>query len=132
MIRYMVGLCLFSVTAMLGQLSIPTRGNWAARSVSPDGRYVLFGVAVKEGVTKGPQFWFQDNASGKKTLLIELGRTLSAFWSPDSSAFAVNDEYASDGTNAYIYDVHTLKRMDVGEKILGAYPADKKFSRGHA
>jgi hypothetical protein len=61
-----------------------------------------------------------------------ISRFITAQWSPDSSAFFLNDEFASDRTDAYLYDVQTLDRLNVGKKIIAAYPNAKKFSRDHA
>jgi hypothetical protein len=111
-------------------LHLPDSGD--VRMASPNRRYVLYGVPFKEGFTENPQFWIQDNLSGKKTLLFGLSRTLTARWAPDSSAFAVNDEFSSDTTAAYIYAVPTLTRLNLGEKIIAAYPKDERFTNGHA
>src|SRR4051812_5598873 len=105
---------------------------WSGRLESPDHRYVLYQVPFQEGITNGPQLWLENASSGSKQMLFELSRTITARWTPDSSAFAVNNEYASDGTDAYIYDIPTLSRMNVGEEILAAFPGAKRFAHDHS
>lgn len=118
--------------APLNIMHLPTNGTWDTRLVSPDTRYVLYGVPFQEGVNDSPQLWLQESSSDRKQLLMKLSRTLSAQWAPDSSAFSINNEFSSDTTNAFIYDVRTLERISVGERILAVDPAAKRFSNGHS
>src|ERR1051326_185640 len=99
---------------------------------SPDGAHTLYGEPFQDGKNNGPQLWITDNSTGARQLLLTLGGTMQAFWSPDSKAFAVNDRWASDSENAYIYDTETLKRQNVGEDILAADPESRHFTNAHA
>ena len=57
-------------------------------------------------------------------------QTLTLEWSPDSVAFAASDRYASDTEVAYIYDVHTLDRLELLPRILATYPNVLPFTQG--
>jgi hypothetical protein len=49
---------------------------------------------------------------------MSIGGTLSAGRSADGSALSVVDHWASDSARAYIYDAGTLRRLDLGSRIL--------------
>jgi hypothetical protein len=99
---------------------------------SPDGAHTLYGVEFQDGKNDGPQLWIRDNSTGASKLLLTLGGTMQAFWSPDGTAFSVNDHWASDRESAYIYDTETLKRQNVAEDILKADPESRHFTNAHA
>jgi len=63
--------------------------------------------------------------------LRSIGGTLSAAWSADGSALSVVDHWASDSARAYIHDAGTLRRLDLGSRILSVDPDAKRFARGH-
>jgi hypothetical protein len=63
---------------------------------------------------------------------MSIGGTLSAAWSADGSALSVVDHWVSDSARAYIYDAGTLRRLDLGGRILFIDPDAKRFARGHA
>jgi hypothetical protein len=98
---------------------------------SPDGLRVLYGIPFQKGVNDGPQLWFEDARTKQRQLLITPGGTLSAFWSPDGTAFVV-DTAISDQAQTYIYDAVTLARLDVGREILAADPSASRFVPGRA
>ena len=98
---------------------------------SPDGAHTLYGVEFQDGKTAGSQLWIRDNSTGAgRVLLTSMG--MQAFWSPDGTAFSVNDHRTSDRESAYIYDTETLKRQNVGEDILAADPESRHFANAHA
>jgi len=99
---------------------------------SPDGAHTLYGVEFQDGKNAGSQLWIRDNSTGGSRLLLTLGGSMQAFWSPDGNAFSVNDHWASDRESAYIYDTETLKRQNVGEDILAADPESRHFTNAHA
>jgi len=60
--------------------------------------------------------------------LRSIGGTLSAAWSADGSALSVVDHWASDSARAYIHDAGTLRRLDLGSRILSVDPDAKRFA----
>ena len=54
-------------------------------------------------------------------------QTLSVAWAPDSAAFIANDRAFSDIETAYIYDVKTLNRVDLGGRVGAADPGVARF-----
>jgi hypothetical protein len=102
------------------------------RLVSPDGAHTLYGVPWRSGVNDAPQLWIENMRTGEEHMLLSLGSTLSADWSPDGTAFSVNNHWASDREQAYIYDAGTLQRLNLGDRILAGDPEAKRFANGHA
>lgn len=102
------------------------------RLPSPDGSKVLYGAPYRAARNQGPQLWIEDTHTHHRTMLFQIGGTLSADWSPDGTAFYVNDHLGSDEENAYIYNAATLQRMDIGAQIQAADPASRPFANGHA
>src|SRR5712692_5663613 len=78
------------------------------RLASPDGSRILYGVPYQSGINDGPQMWIEDRRTHQRNMLLSIGGTLSAVWSPDGSAFSVQDRFASDSARIYIYDVNAL------------------------
>src|ERR1051325_949853 len=109
-------LCAIAVQGALMTASV--QQSSPAELTLPSGR--VQPLPFQDGKNNGPQLWITDNSTGARQLLLTLGGTMQSFWSPDSKAFAVNDRWASDSENAYIYDTETLKRQNVGEDILTA------------
>lgn len=101
------------------------------RLASPDGSRILFGVPYQKGVNNGPQLWFEDTRTKQRQMLMSIGGTLSAFWSPDGTAFVVNPSI-SDQAKAYVYDAVTLARLDLGHEILAADPSWSRLGPGTA
>jgi hypothetical protein len=102
------------------------------RLASPDGSEILYGVAYQKGRNDGPRLWIENRRTHRRVKLFEIGSTLCAAWSPDGSAFYVNDHWASDRERAYIYDAATLKRTDMAALIQAADPRSRRFTAGHA
>jgi dipeptidyl aminopeptidase/acylaminoacyl peptidase len=102
------------------------------RLSSPDGRYVLFGREYDQKANKPPELWIEDTRTSRRTRLLELNGTASAAWSPDGTAFYVNNRWASDSENACIYDAATLQRIDLGKAIVDNDREARRFANGHA
>ena len=124
------------VTASVQESSRPAELTLPYGRVQPlpslDGEHTLYGVPFQDGKNDGPQLWIEDNSTGTRKLLLTLGGSVQAFWSPDGKAFSVNDHWASDRESAYIYTTETLKRQNVGEDILAADPESRHFTNAHA
>jgi hypothetical protein len=85
--------------------------------VSPDGAYVLFGSDT------APQLWLEDKGTHERRKVFDATvQTLTLAWSPDSAAFIANDHAFSDVENSYIYDLKTLRRIDLRSRILAVDP----------
>jgi hypothetical protein len=54
-------------------------------------------------------------------------QTLTLAWSPDSAAFLADDRDVSDRELAHIYDVKTLRRLDLRKRILAADGGAARF-----
>ncbi len=123
------------VTASVQESSRPSDLTLPYGRVQPlpssDGALTLYGVEFQDGKNDGAQLWIRDNSTGASRLLLTLGGSMQAFWSPDGKAFSVNDHWASDRESAYIYDTETLKRQNVGEDILAADPESRHFTNAH-
>jgi hypothetical protein len=102
------------------------------RLPSPDGRYILFGREYDKTRNSGPELWIEETRLSKRTRLLELGGTAVAAWSPDGTAFYVNDRWASDSARSYLYDTSTLQRIDLGKIILASDAEANRFANGHA
>jgi hypothetical protein len=125
-VRILAYLALAAVLANARVLDLP----WGPmkRLPSPDGTFVLYG---KTGVNT-PQLWIENTRTHRRTKLFDIAGTLKAGWSADSAAFYVNDHSASDREQGYIYDAATLKRVNIGPRILAADAKSRPFSKGHA
>jgi hypothetical protein len=128
-------------SAQRAEISIPSSDHsGTGRLPSPNGRYVLVGTTVRTDLptAKCPgcysleaKLWLEDGSSHARTLLLNPGSSASAGWSPDGSAFFVNDREASDQEFAYFYETASLKKMNLDDKILAADPGAKRFLEGH-
>ncbi len=101
------------------------------RLPSPDGSKILYGVPYQQGKNEGPQLWIEDMRTHRRTKLFDFGGTLGAEWSPDGRSFLVDNHWASDREDAYIYDAATLQRLDIGKRILAGDPKSCPFAGGH-
>jgi dipeptidyl aminopeptidase/acylaminoacyl peptidase len=98
------------------------------RLASPDGAFILY----ERTDGSGPQLWIEDTRKHRLTKLFDISGTLSAAWSPDGSAFYVNNDWASDRESAFIYETGTLQRIDIASSIQAADPRTRQFASGHA
>jgi hypothetical protein len=95
------------------------------RLVSPNGAYALFGSG------QPPQLWLEDLRVRQRRLVLEATlQTLTLAWSPDSAAFVANDRMASDVEEGFIYDVRTLERVILRDRIEAADVGAARFMRG--
>jgi len=117
-------------TITLKELCLPN-GPFTRLS-SPNGSHILYGVPYQSGTNDGPQLWIEDTRTHQRKMLLSVGSTLSAAWSPDGTSFFVEDHWASDRARAYIYDVDTLQRLDLGGRILTVDQSARRFADGHA
>jgi hypothetical protein len=120
--------CLAVVIAMANARTLDLPWGPAKRLPSPDGTFVLYGKTS----VNDPQLWIEDTRTQRRTKLFDIASTLTAGWSADSTAFYVNDHSGSDEEQAYIYNAATLKRVDLGARILAADAKSRQFSVGHA
>src|ERR1022692_1871643 len=89
-------------TITLKELCLPS--GPVTRLSSPDGSRILYGVPYQSGTNDGPQLWIEDTRTHQRKMLLSIGSTLSAVWSPDGTSFSVQDHWASDSARSYIYD----------------------------
>lgn len=57
----------------------------------------------------------------------DYGRGVDVAWSPDNAHFLVNDHFASDESDCYIYDRNTLQATRLLTLLVAALPETKKF-----
>jgi hypothetical protein len=117
-------------TPPLRELCLPN--GPVTRLSSPDGSHILYGVPYQSEINDGPQLWIEDTRTHQREMLLNIGSTLSAVWSPDGTSFSVQDHWASDSARAYIYDADTLQRLDLGRRILTVDRSGERFADGHA
>lgn len=103
-----------------------------SKLASPDGQYILYGEPYRDRVNTGPQLWIENTRTSERKLLLQLDGTARAAWSPDGTAFYVNDRLASDSTLSYLYETSTLKRIEIRDMIVGADPEAARVAKGHA
>jgi hypothetical protein len=124
--------CFAAVMAVAATQELNLPWGPVKRLASPDGSKILYGVPYEKSKSGGPQLWIEDKSAHLHKKLFDIGGTLSAAWSADGAAFYVDDHWASDREDAYIYDAYTLKRMDIGAMIRAADPGSQRFAKGHA
>jgi hypothetical protein len=117
-------------TRTLPELHLPYGS--VTQLASPDGSRLLFGVPYQSGINDGPQLWIEDTRTHQRNMLLSIAGTLSAVWSPDGSAFSVQDHFASDSARTYIYDANALRRLDTAGRIQVVDPGMERFASGHA
>ena len=109
-------------------LVLPSGAHPAITHVaSPDGSHVLYGIWPKANASCPAQLWIQDRRAHKRTLLQCIAGTLTAMWSPNGAAFATMPRI-SNQQEAYIYDTASLKRLDIGQKILASDATARRFA----
>ncbi|MGA9070601.1 MAG: hypothetical protein WB424_10130 [Terracidiphilus sp.] len=121
-----------------GRLELPS--EHLTRLPSPSGRYALVGINKRIDLSQecakcfstSSKLWFEDNTSHARKLLLNVNSTAFAGWSPDGSAFYVEDHLGSNITEAYIFETATLKKVDIADRILAADSEAKHLNSGHA
>jgi hypothetical protein len=89
------------------------------REVSANGRALTFTV---EGTSMAGE-----DLSG----VCVYDRLQATQWSPDGKWFWVNDRWASDRTNSYIYDAQTLEPIDIEKQIQAADAEARRLEDAH-
>jgi len=91
--------------------------------LSPDGAYALFGSEAALY-----QLWIEDRYTHKRRMVLRATlQTLTLAWSPDSTAFIVNDRTTSDAEVAWVYEARTLDRLDLRSLIVAADAGSVRF-----
>src|SRR3974390_1226750 len=91
---------------------------------SPDGRYT---IRNSDSLTEDPahRLTLVDINTGSVIEICQYPRHVDVLWSPDSSAFVVNDHEGSDSTRPLLYSLPwTGTKTDLLEELT-------KFLRGH-
>ena len=95
---------------------------------SPNGLYEIFDVNkgfASDGEQNRELHFRKLNRKGKP-LLLPYHRNVDVAWSPDSSAFIVNDNAGSNLVIAYLYKVNDLKHpVEISPRLMAALH-DKK------
>lgn len=87
---------------------------------SPDGRFELQNVDHDAATTAdAPHVLFiADRTSGSKRLVQSYLRSVTARWSADSRRFFVNDAFASDETDCFVYfPSDAARRLSIGDLL---------------
>jgi len=90
---------------------------------SPDHSHSLF-------TTDPWKLRIEDVRTHERKLVVEGDRP-AAGWSPDSAAFFVNYNVASDLALSYLYTAATLDRIDVRDRIVHSDPHAGRFAGDH-
>lgn len=122
---------------LAGRLTIPF--GRLTRLSSPDGRYMLIGTSRRTVVrhqcpkcsSVQAKLWLVDSRSQDRKLLLEVGSTAAASWSPDGKSFYVEDHQNNNSTLTYLYDTESMKKLDIEELIFAIDPEAKRFLDGH-
>ena len=108
----------FLGATLLAQSSNGTRKDLPTDKVesipSPNGRWVLVATPSETRTVT-----LVDKESQKRALIKEYDRSLQIGWSPDSSAFFLNDAYASNLEDAYVYFIAFGKPVLLNDYVLG-------------
>ena len=90
--------------------------------LAPNGKDGLWGDYQKS------KLWLDNNETRTKRLVGPYTvQTVSLVWAPDSRHFVVNDRETSTESVAYLFDTETLKRTDLREQLIVAFPASRQF-----
>lgn len=75
----------------------------------------------------------ENTRTGARRVVKQYERSVGIGWAPDSQRFFVNDAFASNGTEAYVYDVLTLKEISLNDVLVAADPSATQYlEAGHA
>jgi len=92
--------------------------------LSPNRAYALVGDRERSEVLLE-----DERTSERRPVQTATLQTLTLAWSPDSAAFLVNDRMSSDVEYAYIFDVRTLERLDLRERVVAYVVAHEPGSQ---
>ena len=99
---------------------------------SPDGRWNL--VATPFNVadpTADRKLFLANRRTGERNLVKSYGRDLSVGWGPDSRAFFLNDAFASNVEDAYIYQIGGEQPFKLNDRVLGSDPEARALGADH-
>jgi hypothetical protein len=130
-LKLICGSWLFLVSAAAQQPKLMLPFGPVTRLLSPDGTQALTLVPVQPGSKGSPELRIANVRTGESAMLLSIGGTVEAQWSPDGAAFYVNDRFASDSMLSYIYDALTHKRMEIAVRIQDHDPGSKRFAHAH-
>lgn len=99
--------------------SPPVSPRSVSRIQSPDRKWSL----ILEAPGDQRRLWIENTASHAKRLVNAFNRSASLSWAPDSRLFFVNDEWGSNGTDAYVFETSSLKKTDLADLLAAQYPA---------
>ena len=100
------------------------------RIVSPDKRWALVFECPNDCQERN--LWIEDSSHARR-LVKKYDRSLAIAWAPDSKRFFVNDDFGSNGSEAFVIDSATLKDIDLGEIITNHDVEAKQFlGAGHS
>ncbi|MGA2990185.1 MAG: hypothetical protein ABSD88_06890 [Candidatus Korobacteraceae bacterium] len=101
--------------------------------LSPDGRFSVTsqGPGNMQGNSAGARFLrLSDLRSGEDGLLFRYMRNVEVGWAPDSRALFINDNREKNESRAYVFFPGDARKvLNLGKKILDAYPDDLKFAK---
>lgn len=99
------------------------------RIPSPDRHWTLISPAFCSDCDR--RLTLKDNHTRRQRTIKTFNRSLAVSWAPDSRAFFLNDELASDETDAYVYRPRTAKPLDLNRLILVHDPKAHRFLHEH-
>jgi hypothetical protein len=97
---------------------------------APNRRWSL--VATPFSTKHEEKLFLEDRRTGERTLLKAYGRDLAVSWSPDSSAFFLNNAYGSNVESAYIYWVGKEQPLKLDDLILNSDSEVRSVNADHA
>jgi hypothetical protein len=108
---------------------IATFPGFKNRVLSPDGHFAVT-QDREEMRDAGARFLrLHDLRTGESGLLFRFARNVEVSWAPDSRSLFITDNKAVDESQAYVFFPDRRRILNVGKKILDAYPDDIKFAK---
>jgi hypothetical protein len=112
-------------------------GNCYANSYKAGGQFLLMLQKLKGGdmtvnwYPLGPVNEQLRSESDEWLVWVREKAAQRRVWSPDRSAFYVNERLGSDSALAYVYEASTLERINVRDAIFKADSAAASAAKGH-
>ena len=102
-----------------------------SRIPSPDGKWNLVFECPND--CKERKLWIEEVASRNRRAIKEYERSLDVSWAPNSHFFFVNDASGSTDTRCFVYEIATLREIDLEKMILASDAGASEFLRaGHS
>jgi hypothetical protein len=90
-------------------------GNDILTAASPNGTNILIGDMSRS------ELFLEDARTHERRFVFGVTvQTMSVLWSPNSLKVIAKDRPASSWEDAYLYDVRTLRHLDLRQLILSA------------